>query len=86
LIALRHDRPVIVDGEFAVIETGREQVYAFRRSLGDETIEVYVNLSDLSLSMDEVEREDALLLLGNYRDSDRAPSRLAPWEARVYRR
>ncbi len=46
LIALRHDRPAIVDGEFAVMETGREQIYAFRRSLGDEHLEVYVNLSD----------------------------------------
>ena len=86
LIALRHERPVIVDGGFAVIETGREQVYAFRRSLGDETIEVYVNLSDHPVSMDEVEPDGAELLLGNYGSSDRVASRLAPWEARVYRR
>ena len=86
LIAMRHDRPAIVDGEFAVMETGREQIYAFRRSLGDDTIEVYVNLSDHSVTMDDEETEDAQLLLGNYGDSERDSSRLAPWEARVYRR
>jgi oligo-1,6-glucosidase len=86
LIALRHDRAAIVDGEFAVLETGRDQVYSFRRSLGDETIEVYVNLSDHVVSMDEVDQQHAMLLLANYPDSRRDPSRLAPWEARVYDR
>ena len=86
LIAMRHERPAIVDGEFGVIETGREQIYAFRRSLGVETIEVYVNLSDHAVTMDVEETEDAELLLGNYRDSERDSARLAPWEARVYRR
>ena len=86
LIALRHSRPVIVDGGFAVIETGREQVYAFRRSLGDEHLEVYANLSDHPVSMDEIEPADGQVVLGNYEDSERAPDRLAPWEARVYRR
>ena len=86
LIAMRHDRPAIVDGDFAVMETGREQIYAFRRSLGDETIEVYVNLSDQSVTMDGEETEDAQLLLGELR---RLQARLlAPraLEVRVYRR
>ena len=61
-------------------------MYAFRRSLGDEHLEVYANLSDHPVSMDEVEPADGQVVLGNYEDSERAPDRLAPWEARVYRR
>ena len=86
LIALRHRHRVIIDGEFVILETGRDQICAFRRAAGNEAIETYVNLSDNPVSIDELEPGPATLLLGNYPESARDTTRLAPWEARVYRR
>jgi oligo-1,6-glucosidase len=86
LIGLRHRHPVIVEGGFAVINTGRDQIYAFSRSWGDETVEVYANLSNAPISFDLAGEDEATVLLTNYRASDREAGRLRPWEARVYER
>ncbi|HZP14395.1 MAG TPA: alpha-glucosidase [Nocardioides sp.] len=86
LIALRHDQPVIVSGGFTALETGRDQIYAFARTWGDERIEVYANLSDSAISFDPPDVGDAVLLLANYRGSDREVGVLRPWEAHVYGR
>jgi oligo-1,6-glucosidase len=86
LIALRHTDPVVVDGRFALLETAGEQVYAFCRTLGRERIEINANLSDSPSSFDDGDLLESPILLGNYLPSDRMPGRLAPWEARVYRR
>lgn len=86
LIALRHENRVVVDGTFEVIETGRDQVYAFARVCGPERWEVYANLSDLAVSFDEEGFEEAVVMLGNHLESERVEGRLAPWESRVYRR
>lgn len=90
LVELRHRLPVVVDGHFAVIDTGRDQIYAFRRSLDDTHLEVYANLSDHPVSIDAndgVDRENYEphdLVLANYPDGRRDPDRLEPWEVRVY--
>lgn len=86
LIELRHRREVIVEGSFAVIATGRDQIYAFSRSWGDESIEVYANLSDAPTSVDLAHLDEAALLLANYPESGREIGVLRPWEARVYER
>lgn len=86
LIALRHRLPVVVDGSFAAIETGRDQIYAFRRHLGNAALTVNANLSDLPVSVDRDDRVDRDLVLANYPGSRRDPDRLEPWEVRVYLR
>ena len=83
LIALRHRLPVVVDGHFAAIDTGRDQIYAFRRQLGDVTLTVHANLSDLPVSVDR-DRRPRDLVLANYPRSRIDPDRLEPWEVRVY--
>jgi oligo-1,6-glucosidase len=84
LIALRHRLPVVVDGHFAAIDTGRDQIYAFRRQLGDTALTVYANLSDLPVSLDRDDRLARDLVLANYPGRGRDPDRLEPWEVRVY--
>lgn len=84
LIALRHTNPVVVDGDFTLLQTERADLYAFRRALGDQRLDVFANLSDRTVSMDEV-ADSAELVLSNYPNAAAAPDRLAPWEAQVYR-
>lgn len=86
LIALRHRLPVIVEGGFTVIHTGRDVVYSFARTLGEETIEVYANLSNAPISLDLYAEGEAVLLLGNYLEPEREEGVLRPWEALVYKR
>ncbi len=84
LIALRHRLPVVVDGHFVAIHTGRDQIYAFRRYRGDAALTVYANLSDQPVSVDRDDRVDRDLVLANYPGTRRDASRLEPWEVRVY--
>jgi oligo-1,6-glucosidase len=86
LIRLRHTEPVVVEGDFTWLEPGHEQVYAFRRRLGDQCLEVYANLSDEAVVIDSWGLDGAELLLANYATEDRDSGLLAPWEARAYRR
>jgi oligo-1,6-glucosidase len=83
LIALRHREPLIVDGTFELIEAPSEQVYAFRRRLGDERIEVYANLSDELVAL--CLPDSGEVILANYPASDRGRDSLAPWEIRAYK-
>lgn len=84
LIALRHTTAVVLDGDFTLLQTERDDLYAFRRTLGDQRLDVFANLSGRTIPMDNVSRS-ARLILSNYRTAVPAPGRLAPWEARVYR-
>ena len=84
LIELRHAEPVVALGDFALLDVGNEQVYAFRRRLGDREIRVVANLSgaDGAFGRDGLELDQ--VLLGNRPEDERQADRLAPWEARVY--
>lgn len=84
LIALRHRLPVVVDGNFVAVHTGRDQIYAFRRHLGDTTLTVHANLSDLPVSFDRDDLTARDLVLTNYTPSRSGPGRLEPWEVRVH--
>jgi oligo-1,6-glucosidase len=86
LLALRHSVPVIVRGDFRLLGVDAETVYAFRRGLDDQAVEVFANLSSdpveltgLNLGLDGV-------LVGNYPAGRRRAAALGPWEARAYRR
>lgn len=84
LIALRHERTVVANGTFTRVDTGKPQVFAFERTLGDEVLRIAVNLSD-----DPVDVvlpgawQHASLLLSNYDDAVSGAAGLRPWEARV---
>jgi hypothetical protein len=74
----------VVDGDFTLLQTERADLYAFCRTLRDQRLDVFANLSDRTLPMDEVSGS-AMLVLSNYSTAVHAPDQLAPWEARVYR-
>jgi oligo-1,6-glucosidase len=86
LIGLRHSEPVIVRGDFTLLDVGSETVYAFRRRLGDQTIEVVANLSGNRVPIEGVAMRTDGILIGNYRPESRRSDALEPWEARAYRR
>ena len=85
LIALRHAEPILVHGDFALMATEHEQVYAFRRRLDGASIELDANLSDTPALVEEAEVGLSGIVLGNYPAELRKPGRLAPWEMRAYR-
>ncbi len=85
LIALRHDNPVVALGSFTLLEPEHERLYAFTRTLGEETLLVVANASDEPLGAPlPVDVSGAELILGNYPD-DAVAAALRPWEARLYR-
>ncbi len=86
LIALRHDEPVVVQGDFALIDGVAETVYAFRRRRGDEALEVFANLSGDDVPVGGAELGTEGILIGNYPASRRTAGTLAPWEVRAFRR
>lgn len=85
LIALRHSEPVIVRGDFELLDTDAETVYSFRRHLGGETVEVRANLSGEAVIVGATERGWGEVLIGNYPETRRRAGVLGPWEARACR-
>ena len=51
LIAMRHDSATVATGEWNLVAADDEQVYAFTRTSGDDTILVVVNLTDRSAGL-----------------------------------
>jgi oligo-1,6-glucosidase len=86
LIALRHSEPVVVRGDFALLDVDAESVYGFRRRLGEETVEVFANLSGEPVKLADVECGTDGILIGNYAPDRRRPGLLDAWEVRAYRR
>jgi oligo-1,6-glucosidase len=84
LIALRHDDPVVVHGDFTMLLEDHEQVYAFTRALGEVELLVMVNVSSRPA---EVSLDDAHSWLGAQPVLG-APyaATMNPWEYRVLRR
>jgi oligo-1,6-glucosidase len=83
LIALRHARPVVVDGDFRMLLPDHPSVYAFERRLGEECLTVYANLTgELVTDVIPDDVDSGELLLGNLPDP--VGPALRPWEARVY--
>ena len=87
LVALRKQYPVIQVGEYAPLMTGSPDVYAYTRTLGDETLVVVCNFCarpaavTLPALPGSPER-----LIGSWDEQPYAPSMtLRPYEAAVYR-
>ena len=92
LIALRHDLPVAVAGDFTMLVPDDEHVYAFTRRLDDVELLVVANFSDEVTVVDLPGAQawaGAELLLSNY-PGDTGPAAgtltLRAWEARVHQR
>lgn len=84
LIRLRHEHEVVREGRFALLLPDHEQIWAFTRTSGDDTVLVLANCSPQPAEVpvaDLPEHSDAELLLGTHDDAD--PATLAPWESRV---
>ena len=87
LIALRHEEPAVVYGDFTMLLPHDERLYAFTRTHGDTTLLVIGNFSGESVPAeidDAAAWEAAELLLTNAA----APQGLVlgPWQAVIYRR
>ena len=87
LVVLRKQYPVIQVGEYAPLMTGSPDVYAYTRTLGDETLVVVCNFCarpaavTLPALPGSPER-----LIGSWDEQPYAPSMtLRPYEAAVYR-
>jgi oligo-1,6-glucosidase len=84
LIALRHAEPVVVSGDFTLLDIGDENVYAFRRRLPGREIRVVANLSSGLVDFDDEGLRLDAVLLGNHPMEGVRADQLVPWEARVY--
>ncbi len=89
LIRLRKQQPVIVHGHYTLLLPAHEQVFAYSRTLDDQTLVVLCNFSDQAAPFTlpaELIAAPGHLLIGNYRDGT-ASSRtvaLRPYEARAF--
>ena len=78
LISLRHELPVVVDGDFRLLMPDDPGIFAFVRSLGAERLLVVANLSDDPRSFDvPPEFASGESLVGTLSDS------LSPWQSCV---
>ncbi|MYW02465.1 alpha-glucosidase [Streptomyces sp. SID3343] len=86
LIALRHNEPALVHGDFTMLLPDDERVYAFTRHYRGTTLLVLANFTsepvDVDVPKDLLDGAEPILGNGPYGE----PGRLGPWEARVYRR
>ncbi|WP_405400538.1 alpha-glucosidase [Streptomyces microflavus] len=89
LIALRHNEPAVVHGDFTMLLPDDERIYAFTRRHGSTELLAAGNFTGETVAVDMPDGwEGAELVLGNGPSASAAAGRLvlAPWEARVHRR
>ena len=81
LIALRHENPVIVYGEYRMLLKEDPDIFAYERTLDGVKLTVICNFTDHEVGCALLSK-DAEILISNY--DDRALSFLRPFEAVVY--
>jgi oligo-1,6-glucosidase len=81
LIALRHDDPVLRDGEFELLLPDDPTIYAFTRTRPGSRLLVVANVSGESCTLPFEPEGD--VVIANHLGPEGAD--LRPWEARVYR-
>lgn len=84
VIALRHESPVVSLGDFEMLEPEHPTLYAFTRSLHDESLLVVGNFSAGFLDLPILVSGE--LVIGNYGEVPDVAGALRPWEVRVVRR
>ncbi|MEV8370485.1 alpha-glucosidase [Microbacterium sp. NPDC064584] len=82
LIALRHEDPVVVQGDFRMLLPDDPAVFAYTREAEGTRLLVVANLSDETV---ECDLAGDRLVLTNLPERAGVGGRLAPWEARIYR-
>lgn len=91
LIKLRHEMPVITEGQYKLLDPDNEKIYTYLRKGEDESLLVIANFTDETLSYEvdeQVQARESNLLISNYKD---APEKFAnhltlkPYEVYVYR-
>ncbi len=82
LIALRHEDPVVVQGDFRMLLPDDPAVFAYTREAEGTRLLVVANLSDDAV---ECDLAGDRLVLTNLPEHAGVGGRLAPWEARIYR-
>ena len=82
LLRLRADNRTLIYGDFAMIEREHPQVFAYTRSLGNETFTVLCNMSAESARLVRVYSGECVL---SNREGEGRTDALEPYEARVLR-
>jgi oligo-1,6-glucosidase len=93
LIELRHTEPIVAAGDFDMVDSRDNLVYAFTRTLGNEKLLVAVNLSGATVSipaqsarlLSEASKLDASHLLVSTTGALPENGQLRPWEGFAYR-
>lgn len=82
LFALRASSDTLIYGGFTMIEREHKQIFAYERTLGDETYTIVCNMSGKTCALSQELCGDIVL-----RNIDGRPdsSELQPYEARIYR-
>ena len=90
LIRLRHEMPVVTDGEYELLDADHEKVYTYLRKGEDETLVVVANFTDetIDYQVDEkVQAKESSLVISNYADAPAVFTNhltLKPYEVYVY--
>jgi oligo-1,6-glucosidase len=80
---LRRQYPIIIEGDYQLLEPADEQVWAYQRHLAGQTLLVVANFTAHTLTRSFAGGETgAKLLQSNYEDD--AKNTLRPYEAKVY--
>ncbi|WP_158855255.1 alpha-glucosidase [Halorhabdus sp. CUG00001] len=88
LIDLRHEWAVLVDGDYELLLPEDEQLYAYRRTLSEETALIVLNWSAEPATFESpVPTDGADAVTGNYTDVPSTPdgTTFRPYEAAIYR-
>ena len=90
LIQLRKKHPIIVYGDYTLLDEDSEQIFAYLRSFEDKKLLVVSNWSNEEVTFTMPEEsvfKPAEVLIANYKDVEKSPGKqltLRPWEAVVY--
>ena len=90
LVKLRHEVPVITDGEYELLDAGNEKIYTYLRKGENESLVVAANFTDeeIDYQVDEkVKAQESSLLISNYGDAPDTFNNhltLKPYQVYVY--
>ena len=90
LISLRKKHEVIVYGRYDLLLENHSEIFAYKRSLNEETLLVLCNFSEKELEINllrELANHSSEILISNYEDDEKelnGAKMLRPYEARVY--
>lgn len=88
LIALRKEHLILTYGDYELLLPDHETIYAYTRTLGNETWLIVLNFSTEPSVFEwpgNLESREATLVIGNYDEGDADRKEWRPYEARVYK-